>query len=715
MTDKPTLDQWAAAADKEVKGKDLTWHTPEGIAVKPLYTAEDVTVDPGLPGFAPFTRGVRASMYAGRPWTIRQYAGFSTAEESNAFYRRNLAAGQKGLSVAFDLATHRGYDSDHPRVVGDVGKAGVAIDSVEDMKILFDGIPLDQMSVSMTMNGAVIPILAFFIVAGEEQGVERKLLDGTIQNDILKEFMVRNTYIYPPEPSMRIISDIFGYTSREMPKFNSISISGYHMQEAGATQVQELAFTIADGAEYVRYGVASGLDIDKFAGRLSFFFAIGMNFFMEIAKLRAARVLWHRVMTGLGAKDERSKMLRTHCQTSGVSLTEQDPYNNVMRTTIEAMAAMLGGTQSLHTNALDEAIALPTDFSARIARNTQIVIQEETGMTKVVDPLGGSYYVEALTQELVDKAWEIIERVEKEGGMAKAVAAGWPKAMIETAAAARQARVDRGDDVIVGVNKYRLKDEDLLETLEVDNSKVREAQVARINRVKASRDEAACQAALDALRKAAAAPQSIETNLLAHAVEAARARATLGEISSAMEESFERYSTQPTPVKGVYAAPYAGDARWQQVLDGVKAVEQRMGRKPKLLVAKMGQDGHDRGANVIASAFGDMGFDVVSGPLFQTPEETVVLALDAGVDVVGASSLAAGHKTLIPELIHKLKEAGRSDVKVIAGGVIPPQDYQYLRDAGVQGIYGPGSNVVECAADVLRLLGHNMPPLEDAA
>ena len=715
MTDKPTLDQWAAAADKEVKGKDLTWATPEGIDVKPLYTAEDVTADPGLPGFAPFTRGVRASMYAGRPWTIRQYAGFSTAEESNAFYRRNLAAGQKGLSVAFDLATHRGYDSDHPRVVGDVGKAGVAIDSVEDMKILFDGIPLDQMSVSMTMNGAVIPILAFFIVAGEEQGVERKLLDGTIQNDILKEFMVRNTYIYPPEPSMRIISDIFGYTSREMPKFNSISISGYHMQEAGATQVQELAFTIADGAEYVRYGVASGLDIDKFAGRLSFFFAIGMNFFMEIAKLRAARVLWHRVMTNLGAKDERSKMLRTHCQTSGVSLTEQDPYNNVMRTTIEAMAAMLGGTQSLHTNALDEAIALPTDFSARIARNTQIVIQEETGMTKVVDPLGGSYYVEALTQELVDKAWEIIERVEKEGGMAKAVAAGWPKAMIETAAAARQARVDRGDDVIVGVNKYRLKDEDLLETLEVDNTKVREAQIARINKTKAGRDEAACQAALKALRDAAAGEQSIENNLLAHAVEAARARATLGEISAAMEESFKRYATQPTPVKGVYAAPYEGDSRWQQVVDGVAAVERRMGRKPKLLVAKMGQDGHDRGANVIASAFGDMGFDVVSGPLFQTPEETVVLALESEVDVVGASSLAAGHKTLIPELIGKLKEAGRGDIKVIAGGVIPPQDYQFLRDAGVQGIYGPGSNVVECAADVLRLLGHNMPPLENAA
>ena len=717
MTDKPTLDQWAAAAAKEVKGKDLTWQTPEGIAVKPLYTADDVTADPGLPGFAPFTRGVKASMYAGRPWTIRQYAGFSTAEESNAFYRRNLAAGQKGLSVAFDLATHRGYDSDHPRVTGDVGKAGVAIDTIEDMKILFDGIPLDKMSVSMTMNGAVIPILAFFIVAGEEQGVERKLLDGTIQNDILKEFMVRNTYIYPPEPSMRIISDIFGYTSREMPKFNSISISGYHMQEAGATQVQELAFTIADGMEYVKYGVASGLDIDKFAGRLSFFFAIGMNFFMEIAKLRAARVLWHRAMTQLGAKDERSKMLRTHCQTSGVSLTEQDPYNNVMRTTIEAMAAMLGGTQSLHTNALDEAIALPTDFSARIARNTQIVIQEETGMTKVVDPLGGSYYVEALTQQLVDEAWAIIEKVQAEGGMAKAVAAGWPKAMIETAAAARQARVDRGDDVIVGVNKYRLANEDLLETLEVDNAKVREGQIARINRVKAERDSAKCEAALQALRDGAARPSSLDNNLLALAVEAARARATLGEISSAMEESFDRYGPQPTPVKGVYSAPYEGDSRWQQVLDGVQAVERRLGRKPKLLIAKMGQDGHDRGANVIASAFGDMGFDVVSGPLFQTPDETVVLALDSGVDVVGASSLAAGHKTLIPDLIAKLREAGRNDIKVIAGGVIPPQDYDFLRDAGVQGIYGPGSNVVECAADVLRLLGHNMPPagLEDAA
>ena len=711
MTDKPTIETWKAAADKEVKGKDLTWHTPEGIAVKPLYTAQDVKTDPGLPGFAPFTRGVRASMYAGRPWTIRQYAGFSTAEESNAFYRRNLAAGQKGLSVAFDLATHRGYDSDHPRVVGDVGKAGVAIDSVEDMKILFDGIPLDQMSVSMTMNGAVIPILAFFIVAGQEQGVATEQLDGTIQNDILKEFMVRNTYIYPPEPSMRIISDIFAYTSANMPKFNSISISGYHMQEAGATQVQELAFTIADGMEYVKYGVASGLDIDKFAGRLSFFFAIGMNFFMEVAKLRAARVLWHRVMTKLGAKSERSKMLRTHCQTSGVSLQEQDPYNNVIRTTIEAMAAMLGGTQSLHTNALDEAIALPTDFSARIARNTQIVIQEETGMCNVVDPLGGSYYIEALTQELVDRAWEIIERVETEGGMAKAVAAGWPKAMIEEAAAARQARVDKGDDVIVGVNKYRLAEEDHLETLEVDNHVVREAQIARINKVRASRDESKCRAALRALTEGARG----NANLLELAVEAARHRATLGEISDAMEAVFGRHGTLPTPVKGVYGSAYAGDSRYQQVLDGVEAVTRRLDRKPRVLIAKMGQDGHDRGANVIASAFSDMGFDVTSGPLFQTPEEACQLAVEKGVDAVGASSLAAGHKTLIPELIGHLRDAGRPDVKVVAGGVIPPQDYEFLRAAGVQGIYGPGSNVVECAADMLRLLGHNMPPADGLA
>ncbi|MFM2273499.1 MAG: hypothetical protein RL702_2564 [Pseudomonadota bacterium] len=708
MTEKPSVENWQTAAAKEVKGKDLTWRTPEGIDVKPLYTADDVKADPGLPGFAPFTRGVRASMYAGRPWTIRQYAGFSTAEESNAFYRRNLAAGQKGLSVAFDLATHRGYDSDHPRVVGDVGKAGVAIDTVEDMKILFDGIPLGEMSVSMTMNGAVIPILAFFIVAGEEQGVPTEQLDGTIQNDILKEFMVRNTYIYPPEPSMRIISDIFAYTSAKMPKFNSISISGYHMQEAGATQVQELAFTIADGMEYVKYGVASGLDIDKFAGRLSFFFAIGMNFFMEVAKLRAARVLWHRVMTKLGAQDERSKMLRTHCQTSGVSLQEQDPYNNVIRTTIEAMAAMLGGTQSLHTNALDEAIALPTDFSARIARNTQIVIQEETGMTKVVDPLGGSYYIEALTQELVDKAWEIIERVEAEGGMAKAVAAGWPKAMIEEAAAARQARVDKGEDVIVGVNKYRLASEDQLETLEVDNHAVRESQIARLKQVRETRDESVCQSALKELTHAA----KTGGNLLEHAVRAARARATLGEISDAMEAVFGRFGTVPTPVKGVYGSAYAEDKRYQQVLDGVAAVTTRLGRKPRMLVAKMGQDGHDRGANVIASAFSDMGFDVTSGPLFQTPEEACALALENAVDAVGASSLAAGHKTLIPELIGHLKAAGRADIKVVAGGVIPPQDYDFLREAGVQGIYGPGSNVVECAADMLRLLGHNMPPLD---
>ncbi|SIN96765.1 methylmalonyl-CoA mutase [Parasphingorhabdus marina DSM 22363] len=713
MTDKPTIADWKALADKEVKGRDLDWETPEGITVKPLYTQEDAG-DPGLPGFGPFTRGVKASMYAGRPWTIRQYAGFSTAEESNAFYRRNLAAGQKGLSVAFDLATHRGYDSDHPRVVGDVGKAGVAIDSVEDMKILFDQIPLDQMSVSMTMNGAVIPCLAFYIIAAEEQGVSQEQLSGTIQNDILKEFMVRNTYIYPPDPSMRIISDIIAYTSENMPKFNSISISGYHMHEAGATAVQELAFTIADGKEYAKQAMATGLDIDKFAGRLSFFFGIGMNFFMEVAKLRAARTLWYRVMDGLGAKAERSKMLRTHCQTSGVSLTEQDPYNNVIRTTIEAMAATLGGTQSLHTNALDEAIALPTDFSARIARNTQIVLQEEAGITKVVDPLGGSYYIEALTDELVEKAWEIIERVEKEGGMAKAVADGWPKGMIEEAAAGRQARVDRGEDVIVGVNKYRLEDEDQIETLDIDNAKVRQGQIARLDKMRAERDEDACQAALNAITEGARA----DGNMLALAVDAARKRASLGEISDAMEAAFGRYATQPTPVKGIYGAAYEGDPQYALVIDGVDAVSQRLGRKPKILVAKMGQDGHDRGANVVSSAFTDMGFDVISGPLFQTPRETADLALSENVDAVGASSLAAGHKTLIPELINIMKDAGRSDIKVFAGGVIPPQDYEFLRNSGVVGIYGPGSNIVECAADILRLLGHNMPPegeMEEAA
>jgi methylmalonyl-CoA mutase len=710
MTDKPKLEDWNALAAGEVKGRDLTWATPEGFAIKPLYTAEDHQgFDPGLPGFAPFTRGVKASMYAGRPWTIRQYAGFSTAEESNAFYRRNLAMGQKGLSVAFDLATHRGYDSDHPRVVGDVGKAGVAIDTVADMEILFDQIPLDAMSVSMTMNGAVIPVLAFFIVAAERQGVSQAQLDGTIQNDILKEFMVRNTYIYPPEPSMRIIADIIAYTSANMPKFNSISISGYHMHEAGATAVQELAFTIADGKEYARRAMAAGLDIDAFAGRLSFFFGIGMNFFMEIAKLRAARTLWWRVMEGLGAKDERSKMLRTHCQTSGVSLQEQDPYNNVIRTTVEAMAAVLGGTQSLHTNALDEAIALPTDFSARIARNTQLVLQEESGICNVVDPLGGSHYIEALTATLVDEAWALIEQVDAAGGMTAFVATGAPKAAIERAAAEKQTKVDKAETVIVGVNKYRKDAEDALETLEVDNQKVRAGQIARIAKVREARDEAACRAALAALTDGCTSG----ANLLALAVEAARHDATLGEISAAMEEVFGRHDATPAPVTGVYKSAYAFDRRWAQVTDGVEAVGRRLGRRPRIMIAKMGQDGHDRGANVIASAFGDMGFEVISGPLFQTPQESAAMALAHDVDVVGASSLAAGHKTLIPELIRLLKEAGRGNIKVTAGGVIPPQDYDFLREAGVQGIYGPGSNVVECAADILVLLGHNMPPPGD--
>ncbi|MCA0977262.1 methylmalonyl-CoA mutase [Qipengyuania flava] len=717
MTDKPSYDDWKARADKEVKGRDLTWHTPEGVAVKPLYTSEDTeSLDPGVPGIAPFTRGPYASMYTGRPWTIRQYAGFSTAEESNAFYRRNLAAGQKGLSVAFDLATHRGYDSDHSRVVGDVGKAGVAIDTVRDMEILFDQIPLDTMSVSMTMNGAVIPVLAFYIVAAERQGVSQDKLAGTIQNDILKEFMVRNTYIYPPEPSMRIISDIIAYTSANMPKFNSISISGYHMHEAGATAVQELAFTIADGKEYAKRAMEAGLDLDAFAPRLSFFWGIGMNFFMEIAKMRAARQLWHDVMDGLGAQNPKSKMLRTHCQTSGVSLQEQDPYNNVIRTTIEAMAAVLGGTQSLHTNALDEAIALPTDFSARIARNTQLVIQEETGITNVADPLGGSYYIESLTAALVEKAKAMLEEVEAAGGMTEYVASGEPKAQIERAAAAKQASVDRGETVIVGVNKYRRDKEDEIDTLDIDNHKVRQSQIARLEEVRAKRDEFACRAALDALARGAA---QREGNLLALAVEAARHDATLGEISQAMEDAYGRYDTVPSPVRGVYSEAYSDDDRYAQVVEGVKAVERRLGRAPKLMVAKMGQDGHDRGANVIASAFSDMGFEVVSGPLFQTPAEARDMAFENDVDAIGASSLAAGHKTLIPELIGLLKEAGRSDIKVIAGGVIPQKDYDFLRDAGVQGIYGPGSNVIECAADVLRLLGHNMPPagedLDEAA
>ena len=709
MTNKPSLDAWAKLAAKEVREADLTWHTPEGIAVKPLYTAADAS-DPGLPGFAPFTRGVKATMYAGRPWTIRQYAGFSTAEESNAFYRRNLAAGQKGLSIAFDLATHRGYDSDHPRVTGDVGKAGVAIDTLADMQILFDGIPLDEMSVSMTMNGAVLPCLAFYIVAAEEQGVRQDQLTGTIQNDILKEFMVRNTYIYPPEPSMRIVADIIAYTAEHMPRFNSISISGYHMHEAGATAVQELAFTLADGMAYVRSAIARGLSIDEFAGRLSFFFGIGMNFFMEVAKLRAARLLWSRIIEGFGGSP-RSQMLRTHCQTSGVSLTEQDPYNNVIRTTIEAMAATFGGTQSLHTNSLDEAVALPTDFSARIARNTQLILQEETGMTHVVDPLGGSYYVEALTQELADKAWALIEEVESLGGMTHAVESGMPKEHIERAAAARQARVDRGEDVIVGVNKYLNPNDTPIDFLDIDNARVRADQIRRIAQTRAGRDAAAAETALGNLRRGAMGSD----NLLALCVEAARARCTLGEMSAAMEVAFGRHAVGVTPIKGVYGPAHAEDKGWLRAEEGIAAFERRIGRKPRVLVAKMGQDGHDRGANVVASAFADLGFDVVSGPLFQTPAETCALAIEKQVDVVGASSLAAGHKTLIPELVDALKEAGRPDIKVVAGGVIPPQDYEFLRAHGVQAIFGPGTNLVSAAAEVLKLLGHNLPPIEEAA
>ena len=712
MTEK-TVKDWEQLAQKELKDTpldSLTWDTPEGIAVKPLYTREDVAnVEETLPGMFPFTRGVRATMYANRPWTVRQYAGFSTAEDSNAFYKRNLAAGQMGLSVAFDLATHRGYDSDHPRVVGDVGKAGVAIDSIEDMKILFDGIPLDKMSVSMTMNGAVIPCLAFYIVAAEEQGVSQDKLSGTIQNDILKEFMVRNTYIYPPAPSMRIIADIIAYTSSHMPKFNSISISGYHMQEAGATQVQELAFTLADGMEYVRAAQAKGLDVDAFAGRLSFFFAIGMNFFMEVAKLRAARTLWARIMKDFGAQKPSSLMLRTHCQTSGVSLTEKDPYNNVIRTTLEALAAALGGTQSLHTNALDEAIALPTDFSARIARNTQLILQEESGITKVVDPLGGSYYVEALTRELEEKAWALIQEVEAMGGMTKAVEAGLPKLKIEEASAARQARVDRGEEVVVGVNKYKLAQEDAIDILEVDNTRVREGQINRINAMKAARDEAKAQAALDAIRAGAKG----DGNLLALAVDAARARCTLGEISSAMEDVFGRHVAEVKSVSGVYGSVYGQDSAFVRVKEGIESFTHRKGRAPRVLIAKMGQDGHDRGAKVVGSAYADLGFDVTVGPLFQTPQEAAKLALEKDVDVIGASSLAAGHKTLIPELIQELKAAGRPDIKVVAGGVIPAQDYEYLRDTGVQAIFGPGTNILDSAAETLRLLGHNMPPLDD--
>ncbi|MEO1536527.1 MAG: methylmalonyl-CoA mutase [Pseudomonadota bacterium] len=700
------MSDWKSLAEKELRGRsieDIEWDTLEGIRVKPLYTAEDTDGLPQMgevPGHAPFTRGVKATMYAGRPWTIRQYAGFSTAEESNAFYRRNLAAGQQGVSVAFDLATHRGYDSDHPRVLGDVGKAGVAIDSVEDMKVLFDGIPLDQVSVSMTMNGAVIPILASFIVAGEEQGHDRSLLSGTIQNDILKEFMVRNTYVYPPEPSMRIVADIIEYTAEEMPKFNSISISGYHMQEAGANLVQELGFTLADGREYVRAAIARGMDVDKFAGRLSFFFAIGMNFFMEAAKLRAARLLWSRVMDEFEPKNPRSKMLRTHCQTSGVSLQEQDPYNNVVRTAYEAMSAVLGGTQSLHTNALDEAIALPTDFSARIARNTQLILQEETGVTNVVDPLAGSYYVESLTAELAEKAWALMEEVEEMGGMTKAVASGMPKLRIEESAARRQAMIDRGEEVIVGVNKYRKTHEDPIDILEVDNEKVRESQIARLERIRSERDAAACAAALQAVEDAA----NGAGNLLAAAVEATRTRASVGEISMAMEKVFGRHRAEVKTLAGVYGAAYEGDEGFAQIQKDVEAFAEEEGRRPRMLVVKMGQDGHDRGAKVIATAFADIGFDVDVGPLFQTPEEAAQDAIDNDVHVVGISSQAAGHKTLAPKLIEALATADAGDIIVICGGVIPQQDYDFLKEKGVKAIFGPGTNIPEAAADILRLI-----------
>ncbi len=699
-------DEWKKIAEKELRGRpldDLTWDTLEGIPVKPLYTEDDLA-DVGhlgtIPGAAPFTRGVKATMYAGRPWTIRQYAGFSTAEESNAFYRKALAAGQQGVSVAFDLATHRGYDSDHPRVEGDVGKAGVAIDSVEDMKILFDGIPLDKVSVSMTMNGAVIPILANFIVTGEEQGHDKSVLAGTIQNDILKEFMVRNTYVYPPEPSMQIIADIIEYTANEMPKFNSISISGYHMQEAGANLVQELAYTLADGREYVRTAIKAGMDVDKFAGRLSFFFAIGMNFFMEAAKLRAARLLWHRVMSEFEPKLEKSMMLRTHCQTSGVSLQEQDPYNNVVRTAYEAMAAALGGTQSLHTNALDEAIALPTDFSARIARNTQLILQEETGVTNVVDPLAGSYYVEKLTSDLADQAWALMEEVEEMGGMTKAVNSGMPKLRIEETAARRQANIDRGDEVIVGVNKYRLEKEDDIDILDIDNNAVRESQIARINDTRANRDQAACDAALDELTRRAAEGG----NLLEAAVEAARARATVGEISMAMEKEFGRHRAEVKTLAGVYGAAYEGDEGFAAIQKSVEDFAEEEGRRPRMLVVKMGQDGHDRGAKVIATAFADIGFDVDVGPLFQTPDEAAQDAIDNDVHVVGISSQAAGHKTLAPKLIESLKAQGAGDILVICGGVIPQQDYEFLQNAGVKAIFGPGTNIPEAAEDILRLI-----------
>ncbi len=700
-----TLADWDKAAQKSAPGGDvnaLNWVTPDGITVKPLYTAADTQDLPyanTLPGFEPYIRGPQATMYAVRPWTIRQYAGFSTAEESNAFYRKALAAGGQGVSVAFDLATHRGYDSDHPRVTGDVGKAGVAIDSVEDMKILFDGIPLDKVSVSMTMNGAVLPILAGYIVAAEEQGVPQAQLAGTIQNDILKEFMVRNTYIYPPEPSMRIIGDIIEYTAQHMPKFNSISISGYHMQEAGANQALEMAFTLADGKEYVKTALAKGMDVDAFAGRLSFFWAIGMNFYLEIAKMRAARLLWCRIMKEFEPKNPKSLMLRTHSQTSGWSLTEQDPYNNVVRTTIEAMAAVFGGTQSLHTNALDEAIALPTEFSARIARNTQLIIQEETHITNVVDPWAGSYMMEKLTQDMADAAWTIIEEVEAMGGMTKAVDSGWAKLKIEAAAAEKQARIDSGKDVIVGVNKYKLKNEDPVEILEVDNVKVRDAQIARLNDIKQKRDPAQVQQALAAITKIA---EGAPGNLLAAAVDAIRARATVGEVSDAMEKAFGRHRADTQKVTGVYAAAYDSAEGWDKLKDEIAQFAEDEGRRPRVMIAKLGQDGHDRGAKVVATAFADLGFDVDIGSLFQTPEECARQAIENDVHAVGVSTLAAGHKTLVPAIIQALREQGGDDIIVFVGGVVPRQDYDFLYAAGVKGVYGPGTPIPASAKDVLE-------------
>jgi methylmalonyl-CoA mutase len=702
-----TLAQWRALAEKDLGGEpidQLAWQTLEGIAVKPLYTAEDLekleTLNT-LPGFPPYLRGPRATMYANRPWTIRQYAGFSTAEESNKFYRENLKAGQMGLSVAFDLATHRGYDSDHPRVIGDVGKAGVAIDSVEDMKILFDGIPLDQMSVSMTMNGAVLPVLAGYIVAAEEQGVPQAKLSGTIQNDILKEFMVRNTYIYPPTPSMRIVADIIEYTAQHMPKFNSISISGYHMQEAGATAVQELAFTLADGLDYVRAALSKGLKIDEFAPRLSFFFCIGMNFFMEIAKLRAARYLWARLITPFAPQNPASLALRTHCQTSGVSLTEQDPYNNIIRTTVEAMAAVLGGTQSLHTNSFDEALALPTPFSAKIARNTQLLLAEESGITHVIDPLGGSYYIESLTHAVAEAAWALIQEVEALGGMTKAVESGMPKLAIEESAARRQARIDRGEEVIVGVNKYKSETPDKVDLLDIDNTRVREQQVARLQSIRRTRDQARMQAALDALTAAATSGTG---NLLALAIAATRARATVGEISDALEKVFTRHRATIRSVSGVYGALYDGDEGFRRIQREIEGFAHSEGRRPRMLVVKLGQDGHDRGAKVIATAFADIGFDVDVGPLFQTPEEAARQAIENDVHVVGVSSQAAGHKTLVPALAAALKQQGGDDILVVCGGVIPPQDYDFLTAAGVAAIYGPGTNIPLAASEILRLI-----------